>query len=217
MNDNRPHDVGTAPQATKLQRHGRPRRRLRRGRRPRLPSPARHLRHVGAGDTEVLRPLLPKQVWFNLSLRQRRRLLSQVQLVNAWTSYSEAAGVRWGNTTRAVERFTEAARLAWGERISPRTLGRWLGVLRSNGLAGLADQRGRPRGSGPRVDSKLWSELRRLVVGGLSVKAAHANVRSEAARRGLWFPGLRTTQGRIRIERMLARLNQHLMVDCMPN
>ena len=209
-------DQSRIDRASKTARPKRRARRVRRCRRPRLPSPARFLRHIGTGDVELLRPLVPTRTWVELSARQRRRLMSQIEIVSAWQLYSEAAEVRWGNTTRAVERFTEAARLAWGERLTCRTFGRWLGVLASSGLQGLVDKRGRPRGRW-RVDLKLWKRLRQLVADGMSVAGAHAKVQPEAARRGLWWPVLRTVQTRMRQERLQLALNKHLLRDCSLN
>lgn len=183
--------------------------------RPRLPSPARHLRHVDRVGVQ-LRSILPARLYIEMSPRQRARLALQAEIILAWKAYRQAVGVGSGRLCLSMSSFVEAVRPVWPGRISPRTLRRWLRTVATDSFAKLVDRRGRPRGR-RRVDPRLWNQLRRLVSAGASVAAANRAVQPEAARRGLWWPVLRVVQIRMREERLQLVLNKHLLRDCTPN
>ncbi|HUU97360.1 MAG TPA: hypothetical protein VM487_16610 [Phycisphaerae bacterium] len=182
-----------------MARTGTKTRRSQRRRERSFPDPARFLRKARR-LTWDLAELVGVQVVAELSDRQRRRLIRQLQTLDGFFRYNSAVPIRphcpgHGELTL---RFCTAASVVWGRRIAVSTFARWLSKLKHGGAATLIDGRGRYEHKGARPDAELWLELGRAVRRGESIAAAHRRLATRARTEGRSWPGLGTTQRRFR-------------------
>lgn len=172
-------------------------RRARRRFGPELRALVARLATLGEGDVKAVRKLLGADRYDALTERQRLRICRQHELIGAWWEYQGVAQVGRGNVERARERFVDAVRRWWGERLTARSFQRWERKYEDFGLAALIDNRGRHRATAP-LDAVVWHELCRLIGRGFSVQAAYLRVTPRAVREHRKWAALRTTQQRVR-------------------